>query len=200
MKRVCADNITTIGKPRVGSPLIQYTPLFPHAFKLYSQRLLSPHPMVLIVRPSPKIIPIRHLRVYLIGYLQLLWLVGFSFIFSTTVNGTLFRTLLLVTSLVSLVALSRFISIYHCWWLEKKLNVTLIEYDTEEEHALLDALVIRLRQGLVESQLATSSCYGEVLFMLLLSSSYIISLHLKGVLNHLIYYSLQYGGMLRRGG
>ena len=108
--------------------------LFKHIVRRTKERSLDPHPMVVILRPSEQFQVPQHPGVtFLLGYIQLCWLCALSFLFGSTVAGTLYLTLKFVITFVSTVAAARALSIFLCWWLEKALDVLVIEYETAEE-------------------------------------------------------------------
>ena len=113
----------------------------------YLQRLWDPHPMILILRPSkdaserePCWTNRIHIR-YFIGVFQLFWICFLSFFFSSTIGGTLFRTLLLVVAFIGIVGISRGLSILACWLAQKYLDLRVIEYDNLEEKKMMQRLL-----------------------------------------------------------
>ena len=109
------------------------------------RRLLDPYPVIVILRLSSngqanrQHIP--HFIDYLIGMSQILWICLLSFLFSSTIGGTLFRTLLMVVTFITLVFVSRGLSILACVVAQKHLNIRVIEYDNLREKKMLQILL-----------------------------------------------------------
>ena len=122
----------------------------------YWQRLLDRHPMIVIIRPSNDASErepcwTNRLRThYLIGIFQLFWICFLSFLFSSTIGGTLFWSLTMVVAFVTVVGLSRGISILVCWLVQRHLDLRVIEYDNLEEKRLMQRLLGGLPGVLVD--------------------------------------------------
>ena len=80
-----------------------------------------------------------------IGYMQFIWLCIVSFYFSSTIGGSLLRTMTFVVAFVSTVAASRALSIWWCRWMERETDMTIIEYDSAslDQKSLRDSAIIR---------------------------------------------------------
>ena len=87
--------------------------------------------MILIFRSrgDPKAPSVTMFGIF-IGYMQFIWLCIVSFYFSSTIGGSLLKTLTFVVAFVSTVAASRALSIWWCRWMERKTDITIIEYDS----------------------------------------------------------------------
>ena len=113
----------------------------------YWQRLQDPHPMIVILRPSNNALKrelcwTNRLRIrYFIGVFQLFWICFLSFLFSSTIGGTFFFTLCMVVVFITIVGLSRGISILACWLPQKYLNLKVIEYDNLQEKKMVQRLL-----------------------------------------------------------
>ena len=113
----------------------------------YWRRLLDHHPMIVILRPSndsserEPCWTNRLLTRYFIGIFQLFWLCFFSFLFSSTIGGTLFWTLIMVVVFIAVIGLSRGLSILACWLALKHLDLRVIEYDNLEEKKMVQRLL-----------------------------------------------------------
>ena len=109
--------------------------------------LQEPYPMIVILRPSnnaQKREPCwtNHLYThFFIGIFQLFWICFLSFLFSSTIGGTLLRTLTMVVSFIAHVAVSRGLSIFFCWLAQKHLDIRVIEYDCLEEKRMMQRLI-----------------------------------------------------------
>ncbi|KAI5803967.1 hypothetical protein DFH27DRAFT_553488 [Peziza echinospora] len=113
-----------------------------HILRFTWYRLSTPHPMVVILRPSEQfVVPRNPLITFFIGYLQLIWLGLVSILFGSTAGGTLVYTLAFVAAFVTTVAVARALGIYFCYWLEKQLDVQVLEYDSAEEQRALKMLI-----------------------------------------------------------
>ena len=112
------------------------------------QRLLEPHPMILILRPSnygqANRLNTPHYIDYLIGMSQLLWICVLSFLFSSTIGGTLFWTLIMIVTFITIVHVSRGLSILACIVAQKHLNLRVIEYDNLREKRMMQILLVGL--------------------------------------------------------
>ncbi|KAG0641349.1 hypothetical protein HOY80DRAFT_999376 [Tuber brumale] len=129
--------------------------LFPITFKILSiewSRLNKPHPMVLVVRPTRDSSRKRTAMQWLSGYLQVMHLGGVSFLFGSIALGSLFRTLGFVATFVSAVAFSRLASIQISAWLEKRLGLTIIEYETEREWVAIWFVLNSMPDCFIESK------------------------------------------------
>ena len=124
----------------------------------YWRRLQNPYPMIVILHPSNDArerqryqanLPWIH---YLIGMLQLLWICFLSFLFSSTFGGTLFRTLLMVVTFITVVGLSRGVSILACWAAQKYLHLKIIEYDDLGEKMMMQRFLGGLPGALIDIQ------------------------------------------------
>lgn len=123
-------------------------------FSLFFRRQLSRHAMIVILRPTEEVNPPSTwtpLFDVLRGYLQAIMLIFLTFIFGSTYSGDLFYTLVFVVVFTTLMVISRTYSIYFCWWMEKALDVTVIEYDTLEELEAIRTALTRIPSTLVES-------------------------------------------------
>ena len=113
----------------------------------YWQRLLDPHPMIVIFRPSNDALERepswtnRLLTHYWVGMLQLFWLCFLSFLFSSTIGGTLFRTLIMVVVFIAIVGVSRGLSILACCLAQKYLDIRVIEYENLQEKRMMQRLL-----------------------------------------------------------
>ena len=102
---------------------------------------LEPHPMIIILRPSDNV-QINHQHThYFIGIFQLFWICFLSFLFSSTIGGTLFSTLIMVVVFIAVVAVSRGLSILSCWLAQKYLDLRVIEYDNLQEKKMMQRLL-----------------------------------------------------------
>ena len=111
----------------------------------YLRRLQDPHPAIVILHPS------NHAQEnyqhtlnfldFLIGMSQLLWICLLSFLFSSTIGGTLFRTLIMVVMFVTIIHVSRGLSILACVVAQKHLNIRVIEYDNLQEKRMMQILL-----------------------------------------------------------
>ena len=117
---------------------------------IYRQRFLGPHPMIVILRPSHNVLKNHQHNSYFIGMLQLFWLCFLSFLFSSTIGGTLFRTLIMVVAFISVVGISRGLSILAGWLAQKYLDLRVIEYDDLEEKRMVQRLLGGLTGVLVD--------------------------------------------------
>ena len=104
----------------------------------YWNTLWDPHPIVLILRPSPSATSDLDLdntkKLFIRRFYQLCWLFLLSFFFSGTVGRSLFSTLSTVWLLVFFVAGSRLISTLT---LTRYTRLHVIEYDNLEELRML---------------------------------------------------------------
>ena len=124
----------------------------------YWSRLRDPHPMVVILRPSPTAFGLnangqgsKGLRViYLIGVSQLFWILFLSFFFSSLVGASIFWSLVFVSTFVLTVAMSRGLSILTVWLVEKYIGLQVIEYDDSLELEVMRRLIGALPEALVE--------------------------------------------------
>ena len=113
----------------------------------YRRRLLDPHPMILILRPSNDASErepswTNRLRThYWMGMFQLFWICFLSFMFSSTIGGTLFRTLLMVVVFIAIVGMSRGLSILACCLAQKYLDLRVIEYENLQEKRMMQRLL-----------------------------------------------------------
>ena len=113
----------------------------------YRHRLWESHPMIVILRPSedaserePCWTNRLHIR-YFIGIFQLFWICFLSFLFSSTIGGNLFRTLLMVVTFITIVCISRGFSILACWLAQQYLDLKIIEYDNLQEKKAMQRLL-----------------------------------------------------------
>ena len=113
----------------------------------YWRRLLDPYPMIVILRPSndaserePSWTNRLHIH-YCVGMFQLFWLCFLSFLFSSTIGGTLFRTLIMVVVFIAIVGMSRGLSILACWLAQKYLDLRVIEYENLQEKRMMQRLL-----------------------------------------------------------
>ena len=128
----------------------------------YWSRLRAPHPMIVMLRPSPNAISnlngqgskvIRGLKVvYFIGVSQLCWILFLSFFFSSSIGGSLFWSLLTVWTFVLAVAVSRGLSILTIWLVEKHIGLQVIEYDDLLELEVMRGLIGALPEARVEAR------------------------------------------------
>ena len=113
----------------------------------YCRRLLGPHPMIVILRPSNDASEREPCWTnqlythYFMGMFQLFWICFLSFLFSSTIEGVLFRTLLMVVAFVAIVGVSRGLSILVCCLAQKYLDLRVIEYDNLEEKRMMQRLL-----------------------------------------------------------
>ena len=122
----------------------------------YWRRLLDPHPMIIILRPSndaserePSWTNRLHTH-YWVGIFQLFWLCFLSFLFSSTIGGSLFWTLIMVVAFIAIVGMSRGLSILACWLAQKYLDVRVIEYENLQEKKMMQRLLGGLPGVLVD--------------------------------------------------
>ncbi|KAG0634964.1 hypothetical protein HOY80DRAFT_483836 [Tuber brumale] len=115
-------------------------------------RLNKPHPMVLVVRPTRDSSQKRTVIQWLFGYLQVMHLGAVSFLFGSIALGSLFPTLGFVATFISAVAFSRLTSIQTSAWLEKRLGLTIIEYETESEWAAIWVVLNSMPDCFIESK------------------------------------------------
>ena len=109
----------------------------------YWQRLLEPHPMILILRPSNHG-QANHLHTpmdYFIGMSQFFWICLLSLFFSSTVGGNLLQTLIMVAMFITIIHVSRGLSILACIVAQKHLNLRVIEYDNLRERRMVQILL-----------------------------------------------------------
>ena len=126
----------------------------------YWSRLRDPHPMIVILRPSPNgILNLnsqglkgeRDLRVvFLIGVSQLCWILFLSFFFSSLMGGTPSSSLLSVWGFVVAVAISRGLSILTIWLVVKYIGLQVIEYNDSLELDVMRVLIGALPEAHVE--------------------------------------------------
>ena len=122
----------------------------------YLQRLHDPHPMIVILRPSNDASERepswtnRLLTQYWVGMFQLFWLCFLSFLFGSTIGGTLFRTLLMVVVFIAIVGMSRGLSILACCLAQKYLDLRVIEYENLQEKKMMQRLLGGLPGVLVD--------------------------------------------------
>jgi len=116
------------------------------------KRLIKPHPMVLVIRPSPSSLQPNIIMGWLYSYFQVIFLGASSFLFGSIVMSTLFLTLIFVATFISAIALSRFLSIHTSAWMEKQLGLTIIEYETESECIAIWLVINSMPDCLVESK------------------------------------------------
>ena len=126
----------------------------------YWSRLRDPHPMIVILRPSPNATfdlngqdskGARDIRaVCLIGMFQLCWILFLSFFFSSLIGGTPFSSLTSVCIFVVVVAISRALSILTIWLVEKDIGLQVIEFDDPLELAVMQVLIGALPEARVE--------------------------------------------------
>ena len=116
----------------------------------YKRRLLEPHPMIVILRPSERLRKNHPHTRYFIGMLQLFWICFLSFLFSGTIGGTLFRSLVMVVVFIVTVGVSRGVSILVCWLALKYLDIKIIEYDNLEERSMMQRLLGGLTGVLID--------------------------------------------------
>ncbi|KAG0634970.1 hypothetical protein HOY80DRAFT_1140281 [Tuber brumale] len=129
--------------------------MFQMTFKILSiewSRLNKPHPMVLVVRPACSSSQHRTVMQWLSGYLQVIHLGGVSFLFGSIALGSLFLTLGFVATFISAVAFSRLASIQTSAWLEKRLGLTIIEYQTEREWVAIWFVLNSMPDCFIESK------------------------------------------------
>ena len=122
----------------------------------YWHRLRESHPMIVILRPSedaserePCWTNRLHIH-YFIGVFQLFWICFLSFLFSSTIGGNLFRTLLMVVTFIGIVCISRGLSIVACWLAQTHLDLRVIEYDNLQEKGMMQRLLGGLTGVLVD--------------------------------------------------
>ena len=125
----------------------------------YWRRLLDPHPMIVILRPSndaserePCWTNRLHIH-YWVAMFQIFWLCFLSFLFSSTIGGTLFRTLFMVVAFIAIVSVSRGFSITACCLAQKYLDPRVIEYENLQEKKMMQRLLGGLPGALVDIQL-----------------------------------------------
>lgn len=130
------------------------------------ERIWYPQPMTVVLRPSlntsdsdeQTLKSIRSLKViYLLGILQLCWIMFLSFFFSSAIGGALFRTLLTVSTFIFAVAMSRGLSILTLWLSERYIGLKVIEYDNLQELSVMRRFIGALSGALVEVQDASGS-------------------------------------------
>lgn len=68
-----------------------------------------------------------------LGFYNALMLVFLTLLFATTWGGTLFLTLALVVAFIAVIAFSRGLSVWFCWWLESSLCLTRIQCKDKQE-------------------------------------------------------------------
>ena len=106
------------------------------------QRLLDPHPVIVILRPSNHgQAHTPHYIDYFIGLSQILWICLLSFLLSSTIGGSLFTTLIMVVTFITIVHVSRGLSILACVVAQKHLNLRVIEYDNLREKGMVQILL-----------------------------------------------------------
>ncbi|KAG0634968.1 hypothetical protein HOY80DRAFT_1095739 [Tuber brumale] len=145
------SNLTQSRVPRPGRLVY----LFQITFKILSiewSRLNKPHPMVLVVRPVHDSSQGRTVMQWLSGYLQVMHLGGVSFLFGSIALGSLFLTLGFVATFVSAIAFSRLASISISAWLEKRLGLMIIEYETEREWVAIWFVLNSMPDCFIESK------------------------------------------------
>lgn len=116
------------------------------------KRVLDPHPMILILCPSDDLRKDRQHTHYFGGMLQLFWIGFLSFLFSSTIGGSLFSTLLMVFVFIAVVGVSRGLSIVVCCLTNKYLDLRVIEYDSIEERKSIQRLIGGLTGVLLDIQ------------------------------------------------
>ncbi|KAF8461523.1 hypothetical protein BDZ91DRAFT_736973 [Kalaharituber pfeilii] len=114
-------------------------------------RILSPHPMIIILRSAKQDQPQNFRTSYLIGTFQLFWLCFVSFMFGSTYGGGLFFTLFMVLTFALVIAVVRVVSIEACGWMEKRLDVVIIEYADEWEKVTIQSHLKEMHEVLIES-------------------------------------------------
>ena len=109
--------------------------------------------MVIVLRATGRKDQERHpLQVHLIGFILLVWLCIVSFLFGSTVGGSLIRSLCLVLVFSSSVAAFRGLCIGLGLWLERALDVTVFEYDSPEERRAIESVLKAMPGALVQAQ------------------------------------------------
>lgn len=125
----------------------------------------SLHPMILILRPAADTgqYPRRpEALLYIVGcgFMQASLLIALTILFGSTFNLGILQTTLLVLYFMSVTVTSRTYSIYHCLWMEQALSVTIIEYQTLNEHNAIKAIVAGMPSVVVENR-TDGSTYGD---------------------------------------
>ena len=122
----------------------------------YWRKFLDPHPMIVILRPSndasekePCWTNYLYTK-YFMGMFQLFWLCVLSFILSSTIGGTLFRTLIMVVAFIAIVGVSRGLGILVCWLAQRYLDLRVIEYDNLKEKKMVQRLLGGMTDVLVD--------------------------------------------------
>ena len=115
----------------------------------------DPHPMIVILCPSKdsqerKPRWTNSLALYGVGVFQLFWIGFLSFLFSSTIGGALFQTLCLVVAFMTIVSLSRGLSIIVCLLARKYLDLKVIEYDSLQEKRMIQRLLGGLTDVLLD--------------------------------------------------
>lgn len=110
--------------------------------------------MVVIVRLTPQDpFPVRHpaCSVFL-GLLRAMMFIFLSFLFGSIWGGTLFYTLGFVAALMGTIFVSRFCSIFLCRWLERHLDMTVIQCENIIELAAIKKTLAAMPGVLVENK------------------------------------------------
>lgn len=110
--------------------------------------------MVVVLRPSKEECPASGklpLFDIICGYFQALMLIFLTFLFGSTYGGDIIHTGLFVVVFITFVVTSRTYSIYFCWWMEKYLGVTVIEYHTPTELEAIRTILAGMPGVLVQS-------------------------------------------------
>lgn len=147
-----SNNIYRFLKPDRGS--VERFSWASKCMKLVYRRSILPHPMVVVLRLIPKDpFPVRHpfCSVFL-GLLRAMMFIFLSFLFGSIWGGTLFYTLGFVAALMGTIFVSRFCSIFLCRWLERSLEMTVIQCETVTEMAKIKKALATMSGVLVESK------------------------------------------------
>ena len=107
--------------------------------------------MVIVVRASGHGDKGRSpLQVQLIGYIQMVWLCCASFLFGSTVGGSLLRSFCLVLLFSASIAAMRGVCIGLGQWVEDALDVMVFEYDSADECRAIELVLTAMPGALVE--------------------------------------------------
>lgn len=118
-----------------------------------STLLTSRNPMVIVIRLSAEADPETHpMAIMFTGILKAFILLMLTIFFGSVYGGTLFFTIILVVCFLLVIALSRTLSVWLFCWLEKSMELRVIECESSAEMRGMARLLAAMPGMLVESK------------------------------------------------
>ncbi|KAI5803919.1 hypothetical protein EDC01DRAFT_627723 [Geopyxis carbonaria] len=113
----------------------------------------QPHPLILVLRPTAEFrTPVNPFIRHLVAYIELIFLLFVSMVFGSTIYGTLFYTLGFVIAFMTTMGISRLASIGLSSHLERRLDMEIIEYNSDDDHRAIKSLILNLPGCIIESR------------------------------------------------